>query len=110
VRWFEAALPRESESGTDYRKRRQRQQGRIQAVVYRNIERSAEYETERDYALLLIEAYACARREEFKQIGTTLSRETLQGIVAHELKDMKTLAKANSNVLFTPPVTENPSK
>ena len=108
VRWFEATLPRESESREDYLERRHRQQERIQKVVHRNIERSAEYETERDFTLFLIEGYVSARREEIKQHPVTPSPDILQGL-AEELKGMKALTKGNSAVIFTSPVTENPS-
>jgi molybdopterin converting factor small subunit len=103
-------LPRENESPKDYLRRQAREPGRIEAIMGRNSERSSEYETERDFAMLLIEGYTFARRREFKQLGATPPSDILQGLVAEELKDMRTLAKGNSTVIFTPPVTGNPSK
>jgi hypothetical protein len=71
---------------------------------------NTEYETERNFAMFLIAGYTFARRKECKQHGTIPPPNILQGLVAEELKDMKTLAKGKSTVIFTPPVTENPSK
>jgi len=110
VRWYGAILPRENESPSDYFRRQHREQNRIQAIMDRNRERSTAYETECDFAMFLIEGYTNARQQEFRQLGATPSPDILRGIIAEELKKMKTLAKGNSTVIFTPPVTENPSK
>jgi hypothetical protein len=110
VRRYGVVLPRENELPKDYFRRQHRERGRIEAIMDRNSERSTEYATERDFSMLLIDAYTFARGKEFKQHGATPSPDILRGIVAEELKDMKILAKRNSTVIFTPPVTENPSK
>ena len=103
-------MPRKNEFPQDYLRRRKHEEGRIEAIMKRNSERSTEYETERDFAMLLIGGYTFARRKEFIQHGAIPTPNILRGIVAEELKDMKTLAKQNSTVIFTRPVTENPSK
>jgi hypothetical protein len=110
VRWYGVVLPRDNELHEDYLRRQEREEGRIEAIMDRNSQRSTEYETERDFAMLLTSGYTFARRNEIKQHGIIPSPNMLRGIVAGELKDMKTLAKRNSTVIFTPPVTENPSK
>jgi hypothetical protein len=110
VRWYGVVLPRKNEFPQDYLRRRKHEEGRIEAIMKRNSERSTEYETERDFAMLLIGGYTFARRKEFIQHGAIPTPNILRGIVAEELKDMKTLAKQNSTVIFTRPVTENPSK
>jgi|RhiMetStandDraft_8_1073273.scaffolds.fasta_scaffold00540_3 hypothetical protein len=103
VRWYGTALRHENELPGDYYTRRYREKGRIELIMERNIGRSPEYETERDFAMLLIEGYTTARVAELKQHGTTPAPDILQGLVAQELKDMKKLAKVgNSTVIFTP--------
>jgi hypothetical protein len=102
VRWYGVALRRENELPGEYYKRQYRERRRIEAIMDRNSERSPEYEAERDFAMFLIEGYtsALSRRKEFIQLGATPAPDIMQGLVAQELKDMKTLAKGNSTVII----------
>ena len=104
VRWYGAVLPRAPASRMDDQKRQYRERGRLEAIMERHSERSPAYEAERDFALLLIEGYTAARREELLLERFYTSPHALQTIIAQELKAMQALAKAEKRpVMVTPP-------